>query len=89
MIPKKGYKKAAVQRTTAKGQYGAAGSATSEASVTPVEDSYKGKGPIPLSANSRQAAAPFLFVESDVTCADLRAVGVRSQYHEKQFPLRS
>lgn len=58
MNPKKGYKKTAVQQTTAKGQYGAAGSVTLKEKHTPVFGKSKGKGPIPLSADCRQEAGP-------------------------------
>lgn len=51
--PKKGYKKAAVQRTTAQGQYDAARSAALKTKHTLVLESQIGKGPIPLSANCK------------------------------------
>ena len=72
-------KKAAIQRTTAEGQYRAAEEAASESQATPAVNRYKGKGPIPLSENRRQEAGPFPFVGC-VTCEALRAVRVHSQY---------
>lgn len=89
MIPKKGHKKAAVRRTTAKGQNDAAGSAALKEKLTPVLENQKGKGPIPLSVDYRQEAGPFPFVGEIITCAVLQAVQAHSQYHEKQSLLRS
>ena len=58
---KKGYKKAAVQRTTAKGQLDAVSLAASVVKSISVEESCKREGPILLAVMNSQKVGPFLF----------------------------
>lgn len=61
MNPKKGYKKTAVQQTTAKGQYGAAGSVTLKEKHTPVFGKSKRERAYPPICGLQTGGRPFPF----------------------------